>query len=251
MFVDCLFCPTSVTVGSTGSCTIANNSTGGVAEITNCYYTQSLGTVQGKQAHSITAGEFVTMENAGNSTEYDISGIVSYGVGISYSDKLYAGVDDEVSLNLNYEWTDGAASGFQASAGTLVGGANPYTLTMPNADVLVNANLDAIPWEGEGTENDPYVISLLESRATSPSATSTAPDSSVSMSMISAFITSTHPVRSGRRLRSQGQRPSSLGLTQKPTMLIRWWASVPTETILPPSQSCKPRRKSPRWPLSA
>ena len=159
VFVDCLFCPTSVTVGSTGSCTIANNSTGGVAEITNCYYTQSLGTVQGKRAHSITAGEFVTMEHAGTPTEYDISGIVSYGVGISYSDKLYAGVDDEVSLNLNYEWTDGAASGFQASAGTLVGGANPYTLTMPNADVLVNANLDAIPWEGEGTEDDPYVIS--------------------------------------------------------------------------------------------
>lgn len=159
VFLDCLFSPTSVTVGSTGSCTIANNSTGGVAEITNCYYTQSLGTVQGKQAHSITAGEFVTMENAGNSTEYDISGIVSYGVGISYSDKLYAGVDDEVSLNLNYEWTDGAASGFQASAGILVGGANPYTLTMPDADVLINVNLDAIPWKGEGTENDPYVIS--------------------------------------------------------------------------------------------
>lgn len=159
VFLDCLFCPTSVTVGSTGSCTIGNNSTGGEVEITNCYYTQSLGTVQGKRAHSITAGEFVTMENAGNSTEYDISGIVSYGVGISYSDKLYAGVDEEVSLNLNYEWTDGAASGFQASAGTLVGGANPYTLTMPNADVLVNANLDAIPWEGEGTEDAPYVIS--------------------------------------------------------------------------------------------
>ncbi len=159
VFLDCLFCPTSVTVGSTGSCTIANNSTGGEVEITNCYYTQSLGTVQGKRAHSITAGEFVTMENAGNSTEYDISGIVSYGVGISYSDKLYAGVDDEVSLNLNYEWTDGATSGFQASAGTLVGGANPYTLTMPDADVLVNVNLDAIPWEGEGTEDDPYVIS--------------------------------------------------------------------------------------------
>jgi len=159
VFVDCLFSPTSVTVGSTGSYTIANNSTGGVAEITNCYYTQSLGTVQGKRAHSITAGEFVTIENAGNPTEYDISGIVSYGVGISYIDKLYAGVDDEVSLNLNYEWTDGAASGFQASAGTLVGNANPYTLTMPNADVLVYANLDAIPWEGEGTKDDPYVIS--------------------------------------------------------------------------------------------
>ena len=159
VFLDCLFSPTSVTVGSTGSCTIANNSTGGVAEITNCYYTQSLGTAQGKRAHSITPGEFVTIENAGNSTEYDISGIVSYGVGISYSDKLYAGVDDEVSLNLNYEWTDGAASGFQASAGTLVGNANPYTLTMPDADVLVNVNLDAIPWKGEGTENDPYVIS--------------------------------------------------------------------------------------------
>ncbi len=156
---DCLFAPTNVTVGKTNAYTLARNSSGGVVNVTNSYYTKTLGTVQGKNAHSITAGKYVMMENAGNSTEYDISGIVSYGVSIKYNDVLYAGVGEEVSLNINHVWTDGfTADGFHASAGTLEGNDNPYTLTMPDEDVLVYTNIEVTPWEGEGTEEHPYLI---------------------------------------------------------------------------------------------
>ena len=157
---DCLFAPTSVTVGTTNAYTLVRNSSGGVVNVTNSYYAQTLGTEQGKQRYSITPGEYVTMQNAGTPTEYGISGIVSYGVGIKYNDVLYAGKGDEVSLNLGYTWTDGyEGNGFKASAGTLQGNANPYTLTMPNDDVLVYTIVDDNPWDGEGTEQSPYLIS--------------------------------------------------------------------------------------------
>ena len=87
----CVFAPASVTVSTTNACTLARISSGGVVNITNCYYSQPLGTVQGKQRYSISAGEHVQVENAGSSSEYDVSDIVSYGVGIKYNDVLYAG----------------------------------------------------------------------------------------------------------------------------------------------------------------
>ena len=159
---DCLFAPTSVTVGTTNAYNLVRNSSGGVVNITNSYYTQPFGTSQGKHARSIIAGEHVTMENAGTLAEYPISGITSYGVGIKYNDVLYAGLGDAVSLTLSYIWTDGfEGEGFHASAGELVGNENTYTLTMPDDDVLVYASINANPWEGEGTEASPYLISYI------------------------------------------------------------------------------------------
>ena len=60
----------------------------GVAnDITNSYYTTALGTVQGKQARSITAGENVTVVNAGTpETIYTTSGITAYTGGGRYND---------------------------------------------------------------------------------------------------------------------------------------------------------------------
>ena len=157
---DCLFAPSSVTVGTTNAYSLVRNSSGGVVNVTNSYYTQPLGTAQGKQARSIIAGQYVTMQNAGTATEYAVSGITSYGVGIKYNDVLYAGVGDAVSLNLGYAFTDGfEGNGFSVSAGTLSGDENPYTLTMHNKDVLVSANIEVTPWGGEGTEASPFLIS--------------------------------------------------------------------------------------------
>ena len=157
---ECLFAPSSVTVGIANAYNLVRNSSGGVVNVTNSYYTQPLGTAQGKQARSIIAGQYVTIENAGTATEYASSGITSYDVGIKYNDVLYAGVGDEVSLNLGYTFTeDIEANGFQVSAGTLVGDENPYTLTMPDADVLVSTSVAENPWQGAGTEASPYLIS--------------------------------------------------------------------------------------------
>ena len=76
---DCLFAPTSVTVGTTNSYCLVRKTeeSGGAVNIVNSYYTKPFGTSQGKQARSIVAGQYVTLQNAGTATEYAASGITS------------------------------------------------------------------------------------------------------------------------------------------------------------------------------
>ncbi len=158
-----LFAPASLTVSNTGSCTFSRHS--GMANypsptILSSYYTQALGATngQGRQAYSITAGEYVTMEIVGDSTEYEVSGLTLYPVGIEFNDVLYAGNGDNVSLSLSSEISEGFTFyGYGASNGTLTGSDNPYTLTMPNDNVTVYAS-HSIEWPGTGTEEDPYRI---------------------------------------------------------------------------------------------
>ena len=160
-FTDCVFAPTSVTVSATNFYTFANNSTNGVVEINNCYYTQTLGSEQGTLVHSITPGNYVTMAYDGNATAvYDVSGISCYTNGIMLNNVLYASNGNAVSLNLGHTLPEGCEfSGYQISAGTLEGSQNPYTLTMPNEDVIVNVIANFNPWQGEGDEESPYLIS--------------------------------------------------------------------------------------------
>ena len=128
---------------------------------TNSYYTAALGAPQCTQARSITAGENVTtLENAGTpATVYNVSGITAYPTGIKYNDVLYAGNDETVNLTLGYYDRDGFIfSGYEASAGTLNGSANPYTLTMPDEDVIVGANYTPNPTYFEQTGTNEYII---------------------------------------------------------------------------------------------
>ena len=146
---NCLFAPTNVTVSATNAYTLANNSSNGVVEISNCYYTQALGTVQGKQAHSITGAENVTVAFAGDATEYNASGLSTNGIGLAYLSTLYAGQDDNVSLNLTA--SDGYVIGTGAATYTPEGGTateivpveGVYSFTMPDANVVINAPLIA------------------------------------------------------------------------------------------------------------
>ena len=142
---DCLYAPaTDVTLADgetyiTNGATFCRNYSGTPA---NCYYTETLGTAQGKLAHSITPGEGVLMEMAGDATEYDISGITSYGTGIMYGSVLYAGNGDEVGLTFS------APEGFSVVSATYTpeGGTateltfddGVYTFTMPDANVVIN-----------------------------------------------------------------------------------------------------------------
>ena len=135
MIKNCLYAPAAPAEGETwvsdeGSSTLCRNG----ADITNCYYTETLGELQGKQAHSITAGEGVTVGFSGTAAEYETSGITAYGTGIMYNGVLYAGLNDEVSLNL-----DGSANGYSVNAGTLTGEGNPFTLLMPDENVAISA----------------------------------------------------------------------------------------------------------------
>ena len=128
------------------SATFVRNGSAGA----NCYYTRTLGTPQGKQAHTVTAGENVTLAPSGTAKTYTVSGITAYASGIEYNGNLYAGSEDTVELSLNYTGTPAAGytvKGYTASAGTL----NGTTLTMPAEDVTVTAELDDISYFDEGT----------------------------------------------------------------------------------------------------
>ena len=123
--------------------TFYNNSTSSQPTTTvtlkNCYYFSTLGTAQGKEVRSISAGEYVTVALAGTPTRYTVSGITAYNVGLEYNNTLYAGYEEEVSLNLGSTLTGFTFDSYTATAGgILTGSGNSYTLTMPDADVTIN-----------------------------------------------------------------------------------------------------------------
>ena len=138
------------------------NGGGDVAPV-NSYYTQALGTAQGKACHSVTAGTDVTIEAialTGTATQYTVSGITAYsGGGLQLGQTLYYGSGDQLSLTLSNSAT-GAPQGYQyaytASAGTLSG----TTLTMPDEDVTISVALAPIDWAtvNQGSPKDPYMI---------------------------------------------------------------------------------------------
>ena len=149
-FTNCLFIPEEVTMSGNGSQTFARWRSGNSAVTTgaNCYYSQTLGAAQGKMMHSITGEANVTVSANGQATTYSMSGINAYSTGIGLTppapspegegEMLYAGEGDVVSLNLSCEvpWGYVFEGSYLAEPNaTLNGTANPYTLTMSNADV--------------------------------------------------------------------------------------------------------------------
>ncbi len=138
---NCVFAPSAISIQKYSG---HNMFVGGKVPgtLTNCYYNEvaaaSSLTKQAKQMRSITAGTDVTsLVISGDGTEYDVSAITAYATGIKYNDVYYAGNGESVSLALSHA---DAAEGYTfneytATAGTLSG----TTLTMPDADVTINA----------------------------------------------------------------------------------------------------------------
>ena len=171
---DCLFAPSSVTIGTGASATFVR---GTAPTITNCYYTQTFGTAQGLQARSISAGDYVsTLAISGDATTYDVSGITVYSTGISFNDgsttTFYGGSGQTVSLDLTAETRDGYHfKQYAASQGSLSGETTDTpTLTMPAANstandvVTISAEYDPAPVSreivgyGESTESDHWAF---------------------------------------------------------------------------------------------
>ncbi|MBR6930674.1 MAG: InlB B-repeat-containing protein [Bacteroidales bacterium] len=143
---NCLVDPAPLGEGETmangNSATFSREHSDHAATINNCYYTTAFGTPQGKQMHSITAGDsYVTVANAGMATTYSVSGITSYGTGILYDNVLYAGNGDVVSLTLSNSSSGDVPEGYQYVYSTNAGTLDGSTLTMPDADVIVSAAL--------------------------------------------------------------------------------------------------------------
>ncbi len=174
--IDCLCTPASAASGevlaSSNSATFARgwNAT---TKATNSYYTQPFGSAQGEQAFSIIAGENVTASFAGTAVNtYPVGGITCYDKGISFDPEgdgtatLYAAKNDTVNLALGYTEPEGLIfNGYIVSPEgvTLIPNGNTYTLTMGNANVVINASmvgfLTYIDENGEQQSlNDQYTI---------------------------------------------------------------------------------------------
>lgn len=96
----------------------------------------------GKPARTISAADYVTINDLGDETEYDVSGITAYAHGINYDGTFYAGNGDEVSLTLSH----GDKSGYTFSHYAVTGGGTistqsetSATLTMTDANQVINA----------------------------------------------------------------------------------------------------------------
>lgn len=135
---NCLFAPVAVVVnGDTKGNTIYRNS--GKTTADNCYYTYSMSSSdQGNKVYTITGGEKVSVAFAGTPLSDATVGVIAYEKGIKCGDVLYASEGDAVSLNLNLSPGYDLIS-YAANTGTLNGSANPYTLTMPAANVTITA----------------------------------------------------------------------------------------------------------------
>ncbi|MBQ1658690.1 MAG: BspA family leucine-rich repeat surface protein, partial [Clostridia bacterium] len=135
---DTLLQQDGAAISDSGSATFVR---GGSATMTNCYYTRTLGTAQGKQAHTITADENVTIDYGTATDIYSV--ITAYGTGLAYNDNFYAGEGDEVTLTLdNIPPTGYKLKNYTVDHGTL----NGNILTMPNESVKAGAVFDPITY---------------------------------------------------------------------------------------------------------
>ena len=128
--------------GSVGEGILSNTfayMSSGTPTIENSYFvsTTNLPANQGTQARTVSAGADVTLSGLGEAaTTYGSNGITAYAHGISYGGTNYAGGGESVSLTLRHGSKTGYTfGGYTASAGTISG----TTLTMPDADVTINA----------------------------------------------------------------------------------------------------------------
>lgn len=104
-------------VFTTNGATISRGTASAVT-VTNCYYTRTLGTVQGKQAYTVT----------GNYAALTLNGTP----GLNYNGTIYAGKDDVIKLSTGVDTIL-----FAASAGTLTQKGSSLTLKMPAEDVTI------------------------------------------------------------------------------------------------------------------
>lgn len=96
-----------------------------------------------------TAGQNVILTLSGEDKEYSVSGITVFvkKKGLKYGDQFFAADGEELSLSLDHtERTGGTFTGYTADKDTLTGTQNPYTLTMPDDNVTVNAVFDEIEY---------------------------------------------------------------------------------------------------------
>jgi len=114
---------------------------------------------RGKHARTVTAGDCVAIGFGAPAAVYATADITAYGAGLAYGDTFYAGEGDVVPMTLSTSTLPfgQVPDGYSASAGSISGNGNDWTLTMPDTNVVVSAVARAL-WAGSGTADDPYRI---------------------------------------------------------------------------------------------
>ena len=128
-FTNCVFDPEDVTLKSNNA-----NFSRHLFNGTNCYYTQTMDYGGGKQAHTISADEGISIR-FGEGTEYDVSGITAHAAGLEYNGIFFAGEGDQVSLTMPDP--SGRLKEYAVSEGVLAGDGTDYVLEMPDNDVHI------------------------------------------------------------------------------------------------------------------
>ena len=149
-----------------------NGSHTGTITSTNCYYTQTLGTAQGKQAHSIgfPFEVDITVVPTGNATEYSVSGITGYEGNqcVKYNGTVYAGNEDVVRLTFTHNYVGCNVKDYKVEsggAGMTGNNTDGYTLSMADADVIFGFSMTGpalAQIEGNGTPASPYIINTAD-----------------------------------------------------------------------------------------
>ena len=135
-FFNCVFAPQQLSFDSNNCSTFARNGN----SFTNCYYTDALGTVQGKEMFTITSLSPVTVAMSDTATNtYDVSDINTYTAGIVYGNTIYAGDGDTISLTLT------GADLYGVDHGELMVGGQNYTLVMAAYNTLISEVSCSVP----------------------------------------------------------------------------------------------------------
>lgn len=150
---DCIYAPAAADQGETwasssNSAAFVRNP-GSNVSFTNCWYTEDFNdgtnyTAQGTKAYAVSAGENVTLDYGEAAEDYNVSGITVYAdnTGLKFDGSFLAAKDSEITFTAKPPKRFKIKT-LSVSAGTLTGEANPYTLTMPEENVTVDAELES------------------------------------------------------------------------------------------------------------
>ena len=164
---NCLCAPAALADGeimaSNGSATFSREHANCPATITNSYYTEPLGTLQGTKAYSINKGENVigVYNTSGYTYTYNTSRLYFYNTGFCHNQglstyKQYAAAGDEVHISINTPISCADFSTEPAGIPLTLSSNGAYRFfTMPSSNVTINAEWSSsavvsdFPW----TEN--------------------------------------------------------------------------------------------------
>ena len=100
---------------------------------------------RGKQAYTVTEGEYVAIDFGAPAATYGTTGIVAYPTGMDRNSTFFAGQGDTLPLDLVAAPPfDMTLDTFVASAGTLSRSGSDWTLAMPGGPVVVGARMTAV-----------------------------------------------------------------------------------------------------------